>query len=383
MKIAISINTSWNIYNFRAGIIRELIKNGHEVHAIAPHDQAVELLAALGCKCHDVYLDNSGMNAANDLKYYRQYKKLIRKIKPDAILSYTIKPNIYGTIAAGSLNIPVINNVSGLGTAFLWNKVLKTLVIGLYRYAFQKSSHIFFQNQHDRALFLQVVKISGQNTSVLPGSGVDTTHFAPSDVEHRNTQFTFLMISRLLIDKGIEEYCEAARKVRASGAKVRFQILGKPEEGHQRGYSRSKVKNLEDEGIIQYLGTTSDVRPYIDQADCIVLPSYREGTAKTLLEAASMGKPMIATDVPGCNNVVRNEVNGLLCEVRSAESLANACIRMLETDKEQRAFYAANSRKMAVQEFDEQIVIQEYLSKISDVTGQKVVKTKIEAGTLV
>ena len=374
MKIAISINTSWNIYNFRAGIIKELIKNGHEVHAIAPHDDAVGKLEELGCICHDVYLDNSGMSVLNDYKYFRQYRKLLQQVRPDAVLSYTIKPNIYGTIASGSLKIPVINNVSGLGTAFLWNKLLKTLVIGLYRYAFQRSSHIFFQNQHDRALFLEEVKISGENTSILPGSGVDTTHFSPATSASENREFTFLMISRLLIDKGIAEYCEAARNLRASGAKVKFQILGKPEEEHQRGYSKAKIASLEKEGIVEYLGTTTDVRPFIAAADCIVLPSYREGTAKTLLEAASMGKPMIATDVPGCNNVVENNVNGLLCEVKNADSLTQACQQMLYASTEKLASYAKSSREKAMNEFDEKIVIEKYLIKLGEVTGKKVKK---------
>ncbi|MEL7148555.1 MAG: glycosyltransferase family 4 protein, partial [Bacteroidota bacterium] len=353
------------------------------VYAVAPSDESVEKLESLGCRCYDVYLDNSGMNVLNDYKYLRNYKKLLSTIQPDVVLSYTIKPNIYGTIAAGRLKIPVINNVSGLGTAFLWNKLLKTLVIGLYKYAFQKSSHIFFQNEHDRSLFLNEVKISAKNTSVLPGSGVDTRHFAPEAEHHDNKEFTFLMISRLLVDKGIEEYCEAARRIRAAGAPAKFQILGKPEESHQRGYSKAKITSLEKEGVIEYLGTTTDVRPYIAAADCVVLPSYREGTAKTLLEAASMGKPMIATDVPGCNNVVEHKVNGLLCKVKSTDGLCEAFMTMLKSEKETLHGYAKESRAKAINEFDEQIVIARYIDQIEAVTGQHIRKLKSKEEVLV
>lgn len=375
MKVAISINTSWNILNFRSGIVKELIKNGHEVYTISPEDSSTKELKALGCQSHHITLENSGMNALKDFGYYKSFVKALDTIKPDAVLCYTIKPNIYGSIACRKRNIPVINNISGLGTAFLWNKALKSLVKNLYKYAFKSSSHIFFQNVHDKNLFLREIKISENITSILPGSGVDTSHFVPISNRVKNSPFTFLMISRLLIDKGIAEYCDAAKALKDEGLDVKFQVLGKAEEAHKRGFSKEKIQELSDEGVIEYLGTTKDVRKFIGNADCIVLPSYREGTARTLLEAASMAKPMIATDVPGCNNVVFHEVNGLLCELKNTASLKKAMKKMALSEESTLRYYACNSRKKAIEEFDEQLVINRYLDKIEEITAKKVKKT--------
>lgn len=379
MKVAIAINTSWNILNFRSGIVKELIRLGHEVITISPEDGSTEELKKLGCQSYHIELENSGMNAMNDYAYYRHFLKALKTIKPDIVLCYTIKPNIYGSIACGRMKIPVINNVSGLGTAFLWNKLLKSFVKGLYKFAFRNSSHVFFQNKYDKQLFLDEVRISEKKTSILPGSGVNTRHFAPIPPKN-NEAFTFLMISRLLIDKGISEYCQAAAELREAGISARFQVLGKAEDSHKRGFSKEKIQQLHEEGTIDYLGTTSDVRTYIGQADCIVLPSYREGTSRTLLEAASMAKPMIATDVPGCNNVVEHEVNGLLCQLKNMESLRDAMKKMAHSDKETIGRYAGNSRKKAVEEFDEQLVIDRYLEKIEEITKISVKKnnSKVE-----
>lgn len=379
VKVAIAINTSWNILNFRSGIIKELIKNGHDVYTISPEDSSTKELEALGCKSHHISLENSGMNPLKDFGYYRDFVKALDTIQPDIVLSYTIKPNIYGSIACKKRNIPVINNISGLGTAFLWNKALKTLVKNLYRYAFKNSSHIFFQNIHDKNLFLEEINITETITSILPGSGVDTKHFAPVKGSKDSANFTFLMISRLLIDKGIAEYCDAAKMLKSEGHDIIFQVLGKAEEGHKRGYSKEKIESLANEGIIEYLGTTTDVRDYIASADCIVLPSYREGTARTLLEAASMAKPIVATDVPGCNNVVINEENGLLCQVRDTESLVSKLREMALSDRSKLKFYAENSRRKAVEEFDESLVINRYLDKIAEITAMKVKKSKPKA----
>ncbi len=383
MKVVILLNTSWNIYNFRSGIVKKLISLGHEVHTIAPTDDSVEKLKNMGCQCHSIELENSGMNVLNDYKYYNQLIDILTIIKPHIALSYTVKPNIYGSIACNKLNIPIINNVSGLGTTFLWNKVLKSLIQGLYKFAFKSSDHIFFQNMHDRQLFLEEVRIDENKTSILPGSGVDTNHFSPMNKEAKKSKFVFLMISRLLIDKGIEEYCKAAANVISEGHEVVFQLLGKPEEFHKRGYSKQKIDELSSQGIIEYLGTTDDVRPFIGSADCVVLPSYREGTSKTLLEAASMGKAMIATDVPGCNNIVEDDFNGFLCEVRNCESLTETFKKMIYLNEDKLLDFATNSRKRAITEFDEQIVIDRYFQKIEDITSSTLKKSQSKEEVLI
>jgi glycosyltransferase involved in cell wall biosynthesis len=311
-------------------------------------------------------MDSRGVNPIKDTALIFELMSIYRRIKPDIILHYTIKPNVYGTIAASILGIPVINNVCGLGTVFLKKNLVSRIALALYKISFRFPQKVFFQNEDDLNLFVQKKLVRKEVVDLVPGSGIDLAKFTPFDFK-RNKRFTFLLISRLITDKGILEYIDAVRKLKREGVDARFQILGAIDAEHKRGISPELVQQWVDSGIIEYLGTTKDVRTFIQDADCIVLPSYREGTPRTLLEAASSAKPMIATDVPGCNNVVEDNVNGLLCRIKDADDLAEKMRAMSSLKDETLRNFGLNARAKIEAQFDESIVINKYLAALSTI----------------
>jgi glycosyltransferase involved in cell wall biosynthesis len=366
MKIAIVLNTSWNIYNFRLNLVQALQEQGHEIYTIAPKDGYTSLLEEAGCRHTHLRMDSRGANPVKDAALIFELFSIYKKIKPDVILHYTIKPNVYGTLAAALLRIPVVNNVCGLGTVFLKKGLLAIVAKLLYRLSFQFAQKVFFQNPDDLKLFLDKNLVQKQRVDLVPGSGIDLKRFIPVGYQ-RNSTFTFLLISRLITDKGILEYVEAVKKLKAEGVRARFQVLGAMDPEHKRGISKKLIESWINSGTIEYLGTTNDVRHFIQQADCVVLPSYREGTPRTLLEAASSSKPIIATDVPGCNQVVEHQVNGLLCKLKDADDLARQMRTLAGLDDSTLQAFGSNGRKKMEAEFDENIVINKYLQAIDEV----------------
>ncbi len=368
MKVAIVINTSWNIYNFRLGLVKALQEAGHEVIAIAPKDDYSCKLEEKGCVFYPIQMDNKGANPVKDLKLTYAFLKIYKKVRPDVILQYTIKPNIYGTLAAKALGIPVINNVSGLGTVFIRQNLVSKIARQLYRHAFKFPHTVFFQNNDDRSLFLDLKLVDKNITGLLPGSGVNLSKFTPAPFK-RNHTFVFLVIARLLYDKGIVEFADACRALRAKGLNATFQVLGFKDPSHL-GIPEKLLNQWIEEGIIEYLGTSDAVSSIIEKADCVVLPSYREGTPKTLLEAAAMAKPIITTDVPGCRETVVHGQNGYLCQVKSATDLADKMMQLYSLSDHELAAMGQNSRKLAEDRFDEKVVIRSYLDAIASATGQ-------------
>lgn len=364
MKVAIVLNTSWNIFNFRMNFVKALLEKGYEVHTIAPHDNYTQLLEAAGCKHHDVKMDSRGANPIKDIALTFELWGIYRRLRPDIILHYTIKPNVYGTLAASILRIPTINNVCGLGTVFLKNNVVSMIAMFLYKIAFRFPKKVFFQNPDDLALFLDKNLVPAKSADLIPGSGIDLEKFQPLNFK-RNKSFTFLLISRLITDKGIMEYIEAVQKLRLKGINARFQLLGAKDPEHKRGIQLPVIDQWVKSNTIEYLGTTDDVRRFINEADCIVLPSYREGTPRTLLEAASSSKPIVATDVPGCHHVVEDKYNGLLCKLKDSDDLASKMEQMLSLDDATLKKFGENGRKKIEFEFDEKLVITKYLNEIS------------------
>ena len=366
MRVAIVINTAWNIYNFRMGLIDALIASKVEVYAIAPEDSYSPLIVQKGCQYIPIEMDNTGANPWKDALLTRRLFKTYKQIRPDLILHFTIKPNIYGTVAASLLGIPVINNVCGLGTVFMKESFANRVAKWMYKVAFRYPKLVFFQNTEDRKLFVHEKFVRSEIAEVLPGSGINLEHFVPKEFK-KNQEFTFLVIARLLHDKGIVEYVEAVRSLKVKGVMAKFQLLGAQDPLHKRGISSAMLEEWVNQDIIEYLGTTDDVRHFIDKADCIVLPSYREGTPRTLLEAASSGKPIVATNVPGCNNVVENNYNGFLCELKDAEDMAGKMYEMLLLNEEAWAQMGKNSRAKVEKQFDERIVINKYMSAIRSI----------------
>jgi len=367
MRIAIVINTSWNIYNFRMGLIRALLAEGHEVVAIAPRDAYTQRLQEAGCRFVHLPMEQ-GTNPLKDLRLLWGLYKAYKELQPEVVLHYTIKPNIYGALAAHWAGIPAINNVSGLGTVFINKDHVSRIALRLYRLAFRYPAKVFFQNPEDRKLFLRRGVVLPAVTEVLPGSGIDLQEFVPAPAFKRNTPFVFLMVARVLYDKGVAEFVQAAALVRRKYPQVKCLLLGQVDEKSRSGIKRQQLQQWLATGAVAYLGFTDEVAPVIAAADCVVLPSYREGTPRTLLEAAAMGKPLLATNVPGCREVVVPGQNGLLCRVRNARDLADKMLQLLELSEEELEKMGQNSRQIALNRFDERIVIRKYLQAIETVT---------------
>jgi glycosyltransferase involved in cell wall biosynthesis len=369
--ILVTVNAAWNIWNFRRPVIAALIDEGHRVTVLAPIDEAVPKLERMGCKFVSLPMDSKGLNPLRDLALLRRIRAAFARERPDVILSYTIKNNLYGALAARSLGVPFIPNVSGLGTAFLGSEMLRMVAATLYRVAFANLPTVFFQNSEDQDLFVERRMVRQAQARVLPGSGINLKHFAPAEYPIKNAPPTFLMIARLLRDKGVQEFVEAAGIVKARHTNARFQLLGAIDAQNRTAISRETVTEWEHSPGIDYLGTCDDVREFIAQAHCIVLPSYREGAPRTLIEAAAMARPVIATDVPGCRSVVEDGVTGYLCEVRSGQSLSEACLRFIELEREQQVALGLAGRKKMQLEFDEAHVIGAYRSAIAGVLAAR------------
>jgi glycosyltransferase involved in cell wall biosynthesis len=375
-KILISINTAWNLLNFRAGLINGLISSGFEVICAAPKDKYVAELELLGCSFVHLEIDNQGTHPVRDFLLLLRYWRLMKTEKPDLCLLYTVKPNVYGSLASTICGIPFINNVSGLGAVFIQDGWLKRFVSLLYRLAFRNSNQIFFQNHDDLDLFLENKLVKVDLTGVLPGSGINLHRFSPvadDDLKPRTSQFRFLLIARMLKDKGVIEFVNAAQILKELGVNVEFCLLGFLDVQNPAAVSSDQMKEWTDQGVVKYLGQSDDVREHIALADCIVLPSYREGTPRSLLEAAAMAKPIITTNTVGCKEVVENGINGFLCEVKNAQDLALKMKEMLFLSEDQRKLMGQNGRIKMEKEFDEQIVIQKYLKTIGLVLSEQLV----------
>ena len=371
MHILMTVNAAWNIWNFRRPLVEALASDGHRITVLAPPDDAAPELERLGCRVRPLEMSVKGLNPLEDLKLQRRFGQVFRDERPDAVLSYTIKNNIFGARAAKRTAVPFIPNVTGLGTAFLSGKLLQTVTEQLYRRSFAALPMVFFQNEDDRDLFLDRRMVRAEQARLLPGSGIDLQRFAPAPMPALEDAPVFLMIARLLRDKGVVEFVDAARRVKARHPQARFQLLGAVGSVNRSAIGRETLDAWVAEGVVEYLGTTNDVRPAITAASCVVLPSYREGAPRTLIEAAAMARPLIATDVPGCRAVVDRDVSGYLCAVKSAESLADAMERFLALSPEaQRAMGAAGRTKME-REFDQRLVVDAYREALDLITDNR------------
>ncbi|MER9299913.1 glycosyltransferase family 4 protein [Mesorhizobium sp. M0621] len=369
-KIIISINTSWNVVNFRKGLIEAMQSHGYDVVIAAPRDEYSSLISAMGCRHVELEMDNSGTSPLRDMVLLWRYWRLLRRERPLAFVGFTIKPNVFGSIAANLNGVPVINNISGLGTAFVRGGLLLRIAKALYRVALARSKMVFFQNDDDRTLFVDERLVRQEQTGLLPGSGIDLVRFAlSSEAPSRSDAIVFLLVARLLWDKGVGEFVEAARLVRQEMPGVRFQLLGFLDVENRTAVSWREVEQWVGEGLIEYLGSTDDVRPFLRAADCVVLPSYREGTPRSLLEAAAMGKPLIATDVPGCREVVDHAVNGFLCKARDPDDLASKMIEFARMNGASRDRMGAQGRNKVERQFSETIVIDRYMQQIEKLDG--------------
>lgn len=370
--VMIVVNTSWNIYNFRLNLMKALCKNGFRVIALAPKDAYSMKLEEEGFEWVELPFDNDGTNPLKETIQIKKFHTIYKNIMPNIILHYTIKPNIYGTLAAKMLNISVINNVSGLGTIFLNNSFSSKIAKQLYKFSFRYANKVFFQNSDDLNLFTQNRLIDVKYTDRIPGSGIDTDSFKVINKNSTNKNATnknkisFLFIARLIREKGIGEYIDAIRMVKdlKLDKEVVFQIIGDLYPSNPSAIEEKELNSWIEEGLIEYLGYQSDVKSFIENSSCIVLPSYREGLSKSLLEASSMERPIITTNVSGCRDVVEDGVNGYLCRVKDSHSLKEQMVKMINLSDNEREEMGVKGRKKVINEFSDDKVIDKYLTSI-------------------
>lgn len=373
--VMLCVNDLWNVANFRLRLVEAIEAEGHSVTVVGPPDLPLEArLRTPSRRLVTVRMRKQGLSPWEEGALLVSLVRVIRHERPDVLLTFTPKPNIYGALAASMLRTPAVPNVSGLGTAFIRGGVLRHVVSILYALAFRRVPRVFFQNEEDRELFIRSRLVREEQATVLPGSGVDLGYFRPLPPRDLDATTCFLFVGRLLGDKGIRELVEASRQLRAKHSGIRVQLLGFIDADNRTAVTRAELDSWIAEGVVEYLGTTEDVRPHLARADAIVLPSYREGLPRSLLEAAAMGKPAIATDVPGNRCVVEDGVNGFLCEARNAASLGAAMERFLLLSTRDRDVLGQRAREKVVEGFSEAKVIQAYKDTI-----RRLIKTGADA----
>ncbi len=331
MKFILISPKNRTAYNFRGDLVKKIIASGYEVIVTGPNRDNVEKIEALGAKFVEIPMNKNGVNPVKDLEYQKALCDLFKKEKPDAVLGYTSKPVIYGSIAAKKAGVPhIAAMVTGAGYAFTAQtkkaKIIKAIMSVLYKRAFRCADVVIFQNTDDKAQFVNEHLVNPEKCKIVNGSGVNTEKFAVAPYPE---QTTFFMLSRVMCSKGIREYLKACEIVKKQHPEVRCMLLGAC-EGIQDSLSEADLKDYIDRGIIEHFGETDTVADYYKQCSVYVLPSYREGTPRTVLEAMSMGRAVITTDAPGCKETVKNGETGFLVPVKNAEAVAEKMLAFIE-----------------------------------------------------
>jgi len=362
-KVLILSNHHAYTYNFRREIIQELIDKGFKVYIVLPYGEKVENLIEMGCEFIDLPLDRRGMNPVKDLKLLYSYYKILRKVKPDAVMSYTIKPNVYGGMACRMLNIPFLPNITGLGSAVENEGILQKMLIKFYQIAYKKASCVFFQNEENYNFFVEK-NIKIKNHQIIPGSGVNIDFFKTQEYPSDDL-IEFVFISRIMKEKGIDQYIDAAKNIRKRYPQTRFHVLGFCEEEYE-----DELKRLEDEDIIQYHGMQSDVRVFHKTSHCTIHPTYYpEGMSNVLLESAASGRPIITTDRSGCREIVDDGTNGYVVEQENSEDLIEKIEMFLNLPYEEKKTMGIAGREKVEKEFDRKIVVDAYMEQIRQGVG--------------
>ena len=351
-KILILANNSDGLYGFRHELLSALTQEG-EVFASTPDDGYFEELRALGCTVIDTPVDRRGINPATDLKLFRQYRRLLREIGPDLVITYTIKPNVYGGMACRMAGIPYAANITGLGTAFQKTGVLRTLVTTMYRKALKKANTVFFENCENMQTLLDEGIVRQEQCCLLNGAGVNLEHYAFAQYPARSDETRFLFVGRVMREKGVDELFAAMEQLRAEGVKCTLDVLGDYEEDY-----KERIAQCESAGWLRYHGYQQDVRPFIERCHCFVLPSWHEGMANTNLECAAMGRPVITSNIHGCLEAVEPGITGLLCKTKDAAHLARVMGIFANLPYEQKAAMGWEGRLRMEEIFDKKKVVE-------------------------
>ena len=372
IRIAILENGLISSYTAREGLIREFVNQNFEVYILTHTNQFQEKVESLGAKV--IHVGSGNCSPVKILKYLHNIYRALKQVQPHACLTFSVRPAIWGNIVARHLQIPVITNVTGTGPLFSNTDFSYKFIRFIYPYALKSTKTVFFQNTDDRDNFIRYGYVSRHKAMLIPGSGVDYEKFHPLTSDENNKKdFTFLFIGRLIKDKGIPELIEATREIKNVNPHIKLKIIGPlwHQNLKSNSISATTIEGWISEGIIEYLGERSDVRNDISSADCIVLPSHREGTSNVLLEASAMQKPCITTDVPGCKEVVEDGITGYLCKAKDSLDLAKKMQKMFNLSDEARMEMGVKARQKMIREFDKKIVIARYLYELENILSPK------------
>lgn len=372
VKILLVANTAWNIWNFRRSLIALLVSEGYEIVCTAPPDGYESKLIELpGIRFIPlVHLTRKGLSISNNLRSFIELTALMRAEQPDLAICYTVKPNIFGSFAARIAGIPAIASVEGHGYTATAPAIFRSFIFLLYRLAFRFVRQVIFLNHDDQREFILHKAVRQQKTTVIMGTGIDIGYFQPTVVS-QPVNYIFLFIGRLLSDKGIREFVHAASLVKQVAPGVRFQILGSTDEGNPASIAATELQSWIESQHIEYLGYTEDVRPFITEASAIVLPSYREGMPRVLLEGMAMGKPVITTDSVGCRDTVEDGINGFIVPSENAAALSEAMLQFIQLSRAEQLAMSRYSRYKAVKKFSNDKVLPQYLKVIRAALGPR------------
>ncbi|HFD2047638.1 glycosyltransferase family 4 protein [Clostridium perfringens] len=350
------------IYNFRKELIERMIKEGYEVYVSLPYGPKVKYLEEMGCKFIDTPINRRNTNPIEDIKLLLNYFKILEDVKPDVVLSYTVKPNVYGGIACRIKKIPYICNVTGLGSGYLNGGIVQKVVQLLSKISFRKANKIFFQNTADMNLLINQ-NIVKNNYDLLPGSGVNLKKYKVIPYPTEKEPINFNFVARVMKDKGIDEYLEAAKEVKRKYPYVVFNVIGMIDQPY---YEDILIK-YQKEGIIEYHGFQNDIIPFIKKCSCMVNPSYTEGMSNVLLENAACGRPLIASNIPGCKEIIDENINGYTFEVKNYKSLISKMEKFINLTYDKKVKLGLEGRKKVEKEFDREIVVNRYIKEINNI----------------
>lgn len=356
-RILVLANSDSGLYKFRKELLEELVKD-HQVYISLPCGDYVPELQEIGCKFIDTRMSRRGTNPVTDFKLLMKYKRIIKTVHPDLVLTYTIKPNVYGGLACRMTGVPYITNITGLGTALENSGLLQKITIALYRLGLKKVRCVFFQNEANRNIFLKN-KITNSKTRLIPGSGVNLEQHIFEEYPEDDQKINFLFIGRIMKEKGAGELLQATKIVKDKYPYVQFDLIGSLKEDYQQ-----QIDELTKQGIIHHYGYQDDVHSFIKKAHATILPSYHEGTANVLLESASAGRPVLASRVPGCIETFTEDVSGLGFDVKSVDSLVESILKFINLPYEQKKQMGIAGRRKMENEFDRNMVIDAYVDEI-------------------
>lgn len=358
-KVLVLANFDVGLYKFRKELLQELMNQGAKVYISLPYGTLVEPLKEMGCKFVETNVDRRGMNPLKDYKLIIEYLKMIRKIRPDMVITYTIKPNLYGGMVCRMLRVPYAMNITGLGTAFQSENMVRKIACFLYRIVGKKAKVVFFENEGNRQVFLKEKLVREKQTCRLNGAGVNIDEYAYVEYPDEKEAIRFLFIGRVMQEKGVDELFTAARKIKEEYPDITVDIIGPFEDNYEE-----KIHQLTEEKVIEYHGYQEDVKPFIERSHCFVLPSWHEGMANTNLECASMGRPVITSKIHGCMEAVIENESGLLCEKQNAEDLYRQMQKFIELPYEDKKAMGQAGRKHMEKVFDKKKVVRKTILEL-------------------